>query len=133
MVAEYPAGLHFHETGHVTARLAPPLGYARDTPWTAPGTENGEQFLAILTRSFGVHLDASAAQIRGGSDKAQLKRPGPGPPPESDTLDIAAHPGRQPDGTLHSLGSGYRVFGDRALRHRGASAGSAGRRRTTGS
>ena len=47
--------------------------------------------------AFGNNHDTSVREIARAADEAELERPGTGPPAETDALDVAVHPGREPD------------------------------------
>ncbi len=50
-----------------------------------------------MTFTLGNNHDTSVRQIARTADEAELERPGTGPPAETDALDMAVHPGREPD------------------------------------
>ncbi len=47
--------------------------------------------------ALGNNNDTSVWEIARTTDEAELERPGTGPPAETDALDVAVHPGREPD------------------------------------
>src|ERR687896_237950 len=47
--------------------------------------------------ALGNNHDTSVREVARTADEAELESPGAGPPAETDALDVAVHPGREPD------------------------------------
>lgn len=96
--------LPLRKTVNVAARLSPVLADMLDLAWALPASQQLQQRVATGPLTLGDHLDPAVLPVGRRADQAQLQRPGPGPPPETDALHPPGDGRRQPcGGATHTL------------------------------
>src|SRR5579875_1728447 len=96
----WPGALKLSKSRRTAERRSPSGDHAAHPARSIRPAEQGQQAFAVRSVTLSNHSDAAVGQVLRRSRQAEFERTGPGPPAEPDALDVAGHPGGQPDVTV---------------------------------